>query len=361
MKRLVVIAGSGRSGTSVMTAIMGQLGLYVPQPEVQPDETNPQGFGEPQWVVDFHNKLLRSVNVHMSDARPSAWALAAKASLDEANFAELRAWLAEQFATSDRVIVKDPRLLWFLPLWERVGTFLDGQVDVVTMLRHPAEAVRSKRTLSEANRLAGWVNTMLLTERATRDRRRVFVQFEELLDDWTQQIGRISTALELPSLVTAKAENQMKADELIDRSLLRTKASWQDLGAPKELVGLADHIWTELLLLANEEQAVEATERLDRHRERFVALYEHAEAIAESSMLAEVRPLKQQVNQLRREKQKVEARSAQGRRAANAAGGSAPSGSPNGVLARAVRLVPAGVRKRVPLRVRQKILRPSHR
>ena len=31
--------------------------------EVVADATNPKGFGEPRWLVDYHNELLSSVDV----------------------------------------------------------------------------------------------------------------------------------------------------------------------------------------------------------------------------------------------------------------------------------------------------------
>src|SRR5215207_8774068 len=168
---LLLVAGSGRSGTSLFASVVGNLGFHVPRPWVKPDDSNPRGFGEPQWVVDRHVKLLRQANVHASDARPTAWADAAKLCLDEQVSTEVRLWLQEQFSGHDQVLIKDPRLLWFLPLWRRIGEELDATVHVVTMLRHPAEVVRSKlhwyqnMTLFDANRAAGWLNTMLFTER----------------------------------------------------------------------------------------------------------------------------------------------------------------------------------------------------
>ncbi len=72
-RRLVLVAGTGRSGTSTLAGILRRLGLHVPQPEVGSDSTNPRGFGEPQWVVDFHDELLTDANVQVSDARPLAW------------------------------------------------------------------------------------------------------------------------------------------------------------------------------------------------------------------------------------------------------------------------------------------------
>lgn len=313
MKRLLLVAGSGRSGTSVLAALVGQLGFHVPQPEVRPDETNPKGFGEPQWVVDFHTRLLRSANVQSSDARPVAWSDAAQECLHESNLEAVRDWLAPQFQEHEHIVVKDPRLLWFLPLWHRAGAACGATVDVVTMLRHPAEVVRSKSRwyakmeLAEANRLAGWVNTMLFTERGTRDRRRVFLAFDTLLDDWTQPIGRLSEELDLPVLVNARARDQAAADAFIDRSLHRSKASWTDLHAPKELVDLAQDVWADLSLLCDDVQDEAALQRLDKHRERFLSMYHDAEGMAESTALAAARPLQHDLARRRRSERAIRA------------------------------------------------------
>src|SRR6187551_1860068 len=92
-RSLVLVAGSGRSGTSLFTGILQRLGFYVPQPEVPADATNPRGFAESQWVVDFHTRLLAKAAVQVSDARPTAWSYTAEAALDEGAHEELGSWL----------------------------------------------------------------------------------------------------------------------------------------------------------------------------------------------------------------------------------------------------------------------------
>ena len=42
MKRIVLVVGVGRSGTSLLAGALGQLGFHIPQPEVTADETNPK-------------------------------------------------------------------------------------------------------------------------------------------------------------------------------------------------------------------------------------------------------------------------------------------------------------------------------
>ena len=96
-RRVVFVVGSGRSGTSTMSGALQTLGMHVPQPEVVADETNPKGFGEPQWVVDLHTELLQRCNVAVSDARPAAWFEAGKLSNIEPLRTRLHTWLEEQF------------------------------------------------------------------------------------------------------------------------------------------------------------------------------------------------------------------------------------------------------------------------
>mgnify|MGYP001166110101 CR=1 FL=1 len=338
---LMLVAGSGRSGTSLFASIVGNLGFYVPRPQVQSDDTNPRGFGEPQWVVDKHSELLRQANVQASDARPSAWADTAKLCLDERAGNEIRTWLEEQFTGHDQVVIKDPRLLWFLPLWSRAGEELGADVSVVTMLRHPAEVVRSKSywysnmPLTESNRLAGWVNTMLFTERATRGHRRIFVRFEDLLEDWTQQVARVSAQLDIPSLVNARARQQAAADSLVDRSLHRSKAGWGDLDVPGELMHLAERVWEELLKLSEDALYGDSGDHLDRLREEYISYYRYAEQVAQSSILAENRKFRRS------------------RRSSTSARPSVRPADP--MILKVRRFVPPEIRDRIPLRVKRAV------
>ena len=101
-----------------------------------------------------------------------------------------------QFVGRDSVVVKDPRIGWFLPLWEKAAEDLGVEVSFATLLRHPAEAVSSAIKWygdwqTPASRTVSWLNIMLETEYATRGRKRVFVRYDDLLTDWSGQVARI--------------------------------------------------------------------------------------------------------------------------------------------------------------------------
>ena len=291
--RLILVAGSGRSGTSLFSGILKALGCHVPQPEVEADNTNPRGFGEPQWVVDFHTRLLGKAKVQTADARPAAWSEAATVSLDRSVEKELQAWLAREFDLSDYVVIKDPRILWFLPLWNTVGNHLDVGVRYATVLRHPSEVIKSKIAyygdqFNPSNRTAGWINTMLYTERATRSGMRSFVKYEDLLNDWTVEIAKVGTTLDLPMLDQVPASHIREASLLVDPSLRRSVTDWETLGVHKPVADLAEETWEVLDRLATKEDVSDPSilQELDDLRERYADFYDLVEATAYSSVLA---------------------------------------------------------------------------
>jgi hypothetical protein len=336
-RSLVLVAGSGRSGTSLFTGILQRLGFYVPQPEVPADETNPRGFAESRWVVDFHTRLLEKAQVQVADARPAAWARTANAELEENVRLQLHGWLEEQFAEADDIVIKDPRLPWFLPLWQRCAEGLGVPPRVVTVLRHPATVVDSKLRWyggweGGVDRAAGWLNVTLFTERATREVPRVFVRYDDLLDDWTRTVAHVGQALDLSVVRDAPASSMRETYAFVDRTLSRSHATWDDFKVPESLRTRADEVWELMSRLADaggrDDESV--WEALDAARAAYVALYEESEAIARSSIAA-------------------------ARRRAAARPGPTGRGAEQSPVVRMSRRIPKRVRHMVPLRWRKKI------
>jgi hypothetical protein len=331
-RSLLLVAGSGRSGTSLFTGILQRLGFYVPKPEVPADETNPRGFAESQWVVDFHTRMLKRAAVQVSDARPVAWSHVADLTVDDAVGDELRKWLNVQFKEADHLIIKDPRLSWFLPLWRRCAEELEVSPRFATVLRHPAAVIDSKQRSygkwqGEVSRTAGWLNQTLFTERATRDSQRVFVRYEDLLDDWTSSVARVGDQLELQVIQDAPAAAVVRVHDFVDRNLSRSRAKWEDFDIPMGLREQVDQTWELLSHLAEDKSDAAVLEQFDGLRAAYIALYEDAEAITQSSIAVSSR-------------------------------GSARGG---GTVLRVARKTPRGLRERMPLRWRMAAYRALHR
>jgi len=294
-RHLLLVVGVGRSGTSLLSGMLGQLGFRIPQPEVKADDTNPRGFGEPRWVVDFHTRLLRERRVTVNDARPAAWESTSAAAELPAVRDELRTWLDGELREPAPVLVKDPRTVWFLPLWMRCAAELGARTSFVTMLRHPAEIVTSARRsygpgLTEASRAAAWINVILQTEQVTRAAQRAFVRYEDLLADWPPEIRRLGALLDVPAL--AGTVRRADVDAFVDPALHRSRSSWEDLDVPARVQGLAEAVWERLEALAAPSGDTPAAHAaLDADRATYRELYREAEAIAQCSVMA-ARPRK---------------------------------------------------------------------
>jgi hypothetical protein len=290
-KSLVLVVGVGRSGTSLFAGICSQLGHRIPQPEIVADETNPKGFGEPKWVVDFHSRMMRRKRVTVFDARPKAWELTAAASEEAEVRSELTSWLkAELDGPQDVVVVKDPRIGWFLPLWNDAADRAGVAPAFVTMLRHPAQILTSAKKSygtwqTDASRAAAWINVMLQTERQTRGARRAFVAYPDLLGDWAAQLQRIGGPLQIEALAQVDRAAHPEVDAFVDPSLFRDRTGWEGLDVPQRVIDLAEHVWR----LFEDPEANSGP--FDAARGEYDALYAEAEAISHSSVIA-ARPRK---------------------------------------------------------------------
>ncbi|MEJ7795019.1 MAG: sulfotransferase family protein [Nocardioides sp.] len=344
-RHLVLVAGTGRSGTSTLVGVLQRHGIHVPQPEVAPDDSNPRGFGEPRWVVELHGRLLRQGKVQVADSRPAAWDLAADLA-DADTRARVRRWLEEQFAVADRLVVKDPRILWFLPLWTEAARELGVEPSFVTMLRPPPETVGSRRTyynrgLEDPHGIASWLNLMTGTEHATRGHRRAFVRYHDLLDDWAPELDQLWRRTGLGDAPPAASEDP---GEFIDPGLRRMRMTWDDLELPDRLQTLAAEASDCLDALAtgegDEDPAVLA--RLDEARASYAAYYAEAESVAHSSVIAA----------------RQSARSAP-----PASSKPAPSGTPQpwptrrGLASAVADKLPASVRRKVPAQLKARVRR----
>ena len=291
---MLLIAGAGRSGTSTLAGLLSRIGLHVPQPEVEPDESNPKGFAEPRWVVDFHDRMLERARVQVSDSRPQAWEHTGRICADPQVRARVSAWLGPHFSDGDAVrpelVVKDPRLGWFLPLWRHAAERCEAVPVFATMLRPIAEVVGSKQkyyanTLGSAHLTASWLNMLLHTELLTRDAPRAFVRYADLLADHRAALSAVGAQLDLAAIRDATPADWARLDDFIDPSLRRVGLDWADLALPPRLEELARTAWDELGKLAStDDPGIRAT--LDEVRSAYGVLYAESEAISKSSVVA---------------------------------------------------------------------------
>jgi len=301
-RRLVLVTGAGRSGTSTVAGTLHHLGLHVPLPVLKANESNPLGFFESWWPVRFHKRLFEIANVEQTDTRPEALA-AVKDVIDDVQRDRLRTWLTDVMAESDQVVVKDPRSLFVPQLWAETAAELGVSTGYVTMLRHPAEVVGSRSTYYGAGRdawmfavsnLAAWVNGNLIVERETRGRPRSVVRYNDLLEDWRGVMHDVAQTcgLDLGDALTAESH---PVDDFIDPSLRRHEPSWEGLDMPADLVAVAEGVFAAMSRLADSQGSDAAAEaEMDELAERYAQLVRVAQAVAQDTTKVAARAARRQ-------------------------------------------------------------------
>jgi hypothetical protein len=305
---LVLVTGTGRSGTSTVSGALHHLGLFVPGPHLGANDTNPKGFYESRWAVQFHKRLTGAAEVHEFDARPYALDRVRESVTPELR-AELVEWLGRQAAdggegstrTADggvQVVVKDPRSVWAQQLWGEAAAEVGLDIRYLSMLRHPAEVIGSRTTYYarksedaaqrrryETFSLSRWLNSSLLNERETRGRRRTFVPYPALLEDWRSEMTRVRDALGLTYNSDLAAGEHHPVDDFIDPDLRRVRVTWDDLDVPDDLRELCQLVWDELMRLREPGvDAADVTARLDAADDRWEAMFATATAVAHDAL-----------------------------------------------------------------------------
>jgi hypothetical protein len=129
---MIIITGSGRSGTSAVARLIHEAGIDVGRDLIEADESNAEGYFEERPVIELNDHILKDVGMDEWFAVASREELltAARARGDE-----MRA-----LAVNATPAWKDPRFCWTLEAWMEV---LPSKPRVIVCLRSPAEVVAS--------------------------------------------------------------------------------------------------------------------------------------------------------------------------------------------------------------------------
>ncbi|HEY5261682.1 MAG TPA: sulfotransferase [Solirubrobacteraceae bacterium] len=192
----ICVTGMGRSGTSLTTALIGLLGVYLGPEErmLNPVENdNARGYWEQRELCGINEEVLGSFGGTW-ERPPSLRAHWERSpSLDNARD-RARAVLAEMFGgTTVRWAWKDPRTAVTLPFWRE----LIGKMDYVICVRHPADvasslAIRGSHDLDFEGAIVLWYRYMRAALDNTRGSRRLILNYEDYFLQPDRQIERLT-------------------------------------------------------------------------------------------------------------------------------------------------------------------------
>jgi len=203
-RSIVLVVGFHRSGTSAITRVLNILGAQLPHKLLKPVVGNNElGFWESETIVKIHERILNSlgINWHSLKLIPTDWI----SSKEATNYVEeLKSTLISEYGNSNLILVKDPRLCLFLPLWERVAQELNFEIKCVFQYRNPTEVVSSlkgRNGFTEVHATLLWLHYTLQAEIYSRSFNRTFVSYGDLLKDWQSVVRKIGKTLSINGLL----------------------------------------------------------------------------------------------------------------------------------------------------------------
>lgn len=142
--KTLIILGMHRSGTSCITRILNQNGLYLGSEIIKPDKGNPQGYWENLSVYSINERILK-LSGGSWDNPPSTLLENFYIKIEILRFLYIRNW-----KRSD-LIIKDPRMVITWDIWKK---YLRNYY-ILAIFRNPNSVANSLRRRDGMNNEIG--------------------------------------------------------------------------------------------------------------------------------------------------------------------------------------------------------------
>lgn len=218
-RRIFFVLGMHRSGTSYLTQVLSLMGLDLPI-SIQPgSEDNPKGHFESFNISRTHDSFFSGLNSSWDTFLPIPEVWFSSEYAKQAIFGLIKDFSID-FPGDKPVVLKDPRLSLFLPLWNKLSETIGLDDYYIIPLRHPLDVAAS---LNRRNNIGGnrscliWLNYIFSAEKYSRGKKRSFIVFPDWAYDIEQVVNKIELDLgssfpEKNKLSLAKAKNEFERD-----------------------------------------------------------------------------------------------------------------------------------------------------
>lgn len=198
-KKVILVLGMHRSGTSVLSAGLEALGVDFGNNLLPEQEDNPKGYWEDERIVELNNSMLDDGGVSSGDV---GFAVTHFPTDRIQNHIDAAVELLAQCIEGKSVLgIKDPRMPRLMPIWQKAFERLDLDVDYVVTVRHPMSVADSLKQRDQLNRTKSfmlWYEHTFRALEASLGHRPVVVEYERFLTSPKEELMRISHRLSLP-------------------------------------------------------------------------------------------------------------------------------------------------------------------
>jgi GT2 family glycosyltransferase len=245
-KSIIIVAGMHRSGTSAITRCLNLYGATLPEDLLKPVKNdNDMGFWESQVLMELHDEILASLGGSWSSLTPvpEQWFVSPEAELYKNRLIKL---INEQYQEIDLAIVKDPRICKLIPLWESALAEMGVNPYYIISLRNPMEIAQSlarRNNFELKYALSLWFVHLRILELNTRAANRVFIRYDDLLNNHSKFVSRLCEHLPLP-LNWQSVSAKESVDNFLDGSMRHHEVQLGELIAKRNVPKVVKYFYT---------------------------------------------------------------------------------------------------------------------
>ena len=264
-KRIIVVLGMHRSGTSAVTCGLTALGVDLGDTLMPPIEgVNAKGFFEDIDIYAFNVEILEFIS--------SDWHCLAPIEPHDIETLNQKGYflravdlLRRKTAGTQLFGFKDPRLAKLLPFWKPVFTHCGFDINYVLIIRNPlsvAQSLANRDGFSHEKSYMLWMGHVLTSLEHTETYLRALVDYDRLMEEPQKNIEFIAKYLGLT--VDAQALQRYQS-EFIDDKLRHTIYDKNDLVLDRACPPLVHELYVALLdVVADNRQQIDLPAFHDR-------------------------------------------------------------------------------------------------
>ena len=247
-KNVVIVLGMHRSGTSLVTRGVATFGAELGTNLVSPAFDNPMGFWEDKTFVSINNRVLEAIGQSYESMAIIPGNLNHDKRTGEIR-QEAAELIKEKISESSLWVVKDPRTSRLLSFWKPIFDEYELTVEYVIAVRHPlsvAESLKTRNDFPIMKSLLLWLEHYVACVSETRLERRVFVDYDMLIDNPYKELERLGSMLgmldgnranlSIESFVSGYISDELRHTRYTRNDLLQTPGILADLSSAYELL-----------------------------------------------------------------------------------------------------------------------------
>lgn len=257
-KRLVVVLGMHRSGTSAVARALRILGVSLGERMLSRNEWNPSGYWEDLDCFLLSVGMLRALSASWHSLAPLPADFVTRLR-DRGFLLRAATLLREKLSAVPAFGFKDPRVAILLPFWKEVFSQTGADVSYVLVVRSPvsvADSLSRRHHFDLRKSVNLWLMYCVAMMEGTADAHgRVLVDYDRLMEDPVREVGRMAAALSLP---VDGGELNAYRTEFLDGKLRHAAGDVDDLTLNELTATTAGPLYRALLAAATDQLTLEA-------------------------------------------------------------------------------------------------------